>query len=121
MTIEVGDLVKVTSPDNVYHGQDFTVLEVGIRGSGLSYRCLRGTMERSRHFRDTDVVKIPTDPKFSPGESVMITRYLYRLGVVSPAVIIGSNNIASIIRLWIPHFQEHRMRYISNRNLRLIK
>ncbi len=123
MTIECGDLIRVNNVANYYNGRIFTVVakEYNSRRDELNYFCLGPQMLYHKRFSETDIVKITSSPKFPIGTSVRNIRPSAQIQFISPGIIIGSNSVASLVRVWVPLYEEHRDKYMSNNNLRLLK
>ncbi len=122
MTIEVGDLIEITNPDNLYFGGTFTVTRINYPVPERPvYTCLRSSMVISRHFNYDEVKKIESSSHFPLGTTVVLTRSVLGASKGSLVIIETSNRIASLVRAWSEYAQEHRTRYVSNRNLRILK
>ena len=120
MTFKLGDLVRVVS-EGRYCGSIFTIIEANeSRIFAKYYRCMRGTMRYGRQFEEWELVLETNKPKFKVGSAVQCINPKKFAGRLPLGIVITSNRIASMIRMYLPVWY-HSIEYVSNCNLRMVK
>ncbi len=110
-----GDLINYIGQIEKYKGKPFTVL-----GDNSyiynSVSCRRGNMVHSKVFNVQDVELIESEPKHPIGDPVEIKSLGNHNSVIG--VIVGSNQVASIIR--VANYT-HSVHFVPNSKIRKIK
>ena len=114
MSIKIGDMIKNINPNNRYFGRTFTVVAVDDHG----YVCQCGIMYRDLYFFESEIEQIDSPPRFLPGTVVFPINNRHPFMNMVYGIIETSNRLGSLVRVWEEYVQAHRVRYVSNRNLR---
>ena len=114
MSIKIGDMVSVINPMDRYFRRTFTVVDI----DGNSYSCHCGIMYRDLYFSEVSIEKIESPPRFLPGTVVVPINNRHPFMNMAYGIIETSNRLGSMVRVWEEYVQAHRVRYVSNRNLR---
>lgn len=112
-----GDLVRyVGTSYSGYRNGVFTVMGKYPHDQN-KYMCIRARMTYNRHFKETDLERVDSIPKFEAGDLIELKRsYGDSVGIV-----LASNHLGSIIRFADQWGGAHKERFVTNRNIRIIK
>jgi len=114
MSIKIGDMVKNINSNGRYFGRTFTVVAT----DGDVCVCQCGIMYRDLYFFESEIEQIDSPPRFLPGTVVVPINSRHPFVGMKYGIIETSNRLGSLVRVWEEHVLAHRVRYVSNRNLR---
>lgn len=122
MTFNIGDTVKYIG-EGKYFKKEFMVENIGIRSRSYlkNYYCKRGSLIYPLFIAEENLERVNvTDAKYNVGDIVQSKNPNMIPGIVG--VVIGSNRLGSVIS-YVDYMCEylHVIKYISNRNIKLVK